>query len=280
MPPAARIAPHKCSKREPFSATKVRQTIRSFTPREQVRGGNLARGVDLQSDRRTRIQREQAERFAAARRAAGLVTWVAPRSAMLAVGYLRDLGVAPPPVPVVAQGPLQELLADYRRYLSIERGLSDHTVFDAYEPAARRFLTTGADTDSVGLDRLCATEVREGFIDFLEQTGAERITTELALGRGNSRTRTRTTGGSGSRSRVGSRGISRTRPRRRTGCISSISSVVGSSARGLVPGSWTATIMLSASTRETLPTKHIRPPRAPPQHNRGRDIQRIMWNST
>ena len=83
---------------------------------------------------------EQAERFAAARRAAGLVTWAAPRSAMLPLGYLRGLGVAPPPAPVVAQGPLEELLADYRRYLSIERGLSDHTVLDAYEPAARLFL--------------------------------------------------------------------------------------------------------------------------------------------
>src|SRR5664279_4010180 len=31
MPPTARIAPHMCSKREPFSATQVRQTIRSFT---------------------------------------------------------------------------------------------------------------------------------------------------------------------------------------------------------------------------------------------------------
>ena len=97
---------------------------------------------------------EQAERFAAARRAAGLVTWAAPRSAMLPVGYLRGLGVAPPPVPVVAQGPLQELLADYRRYLSIERGLSDHTVFDAYEPAARLFLTAVADRHGLGLDRL------------------------------------------------------------------------------------------------------------------------------
>ena len=47
---------------------------------------------------------EQAERFAAARRAAGLVSWAAPRSAMLPVGYLRGLGVAPQPVPVVAQG--------------------------------------------------------------------------------------------------------------------------------------------------------------------------------
>ena len=63
---------------------------------------------------------EQAGRFAAARRAAGLVTWVAPRSAVLPVGYLRGLGVAPPPVPVLARGPFEELLADYRRYLSVE----------------------------------------------------------------------------------------------------------------------------------------------------------------
>ena len=102
---------------------------------------------------------EQAERFAAARRAAGLVTWAAPRSAMLPVGYLRGLGVAPQPVPVVAQGPLQELLADYRRYLSIERGLSDHTVFDAYEPAARLFLTAVADRHGLGLDRLGPAQV-------------------------------------------------------------------------------------------------------------------------
>jgi site-specific recombinase XerD len=88
-----------------------------------------------------------------------LVTWAAPRSALLPVGYLRGLGVAPRPVPVVAKGPLQELLRDYRRYLSIERGLSDHTVFDAYEPAARLFLTAVADGHGVGLDRLSAAQV-------------------------------------------------------------------------------------------------------------------------
>jgi hypothetical protein len=37
---------------------------------------------------------------------------------MLPLGYLRALGVAPAPAPVVAEGPLEELLADYRRYLS------------------------------------------------------------------------------------------------------------------------------------------------------------------
>ena len=36
MPPASRLAAHMRSKREPFSATKVRQTIRSFVrPVEQ-----------------------------------------------------------------------------------------------------------------------------------------------------------------------------------------------------------------------------------------------------
>ena len=102
---------------------------------------------------------EQAERFAKARRAAGLVTWVAPQSAMLPLGYLRALGVAPAPAPVVAQGPLDELLEDYRRYLSIERGLSDHTVLDAYEPAARLFLAGWEGPDGLGLERLGAADV-------------------------------------------------------------------------------------------------------------------------
>ena len=65
---------------------------------------------------------EQAGRFAAARRAAGRVTWVSPQSMALLLGYLRELGVAPVPVPALAQGPLEELLADYRRYLRVERG--------------------------------------------------------------------------------------------------------------------------------------------------------------
>jgi site-specific recombinase XerD len=102
---------------------------------------------------------EQAARFAAARRAAGLVTWVAPQSTMLPLGYLRALGVAPAPAPVVAQGPLEELLEDYRRYLSIERGLSDHTVLDAYEPAARLFLAGWEGPNGLGLERLCAADV-------------------------------------------------------------------------------------------------------------------------
>ena len=101
----------------------------------------------------------QAERFAAARRAAGLVTWVAPQSTMLPLGYLRELGAAPAPAPLLVQGPLEELLADYCRYLLVERRLSDHTVLDAYGPAARLFLAGREAADGLGLQRLSAADV-------------------------------------------------------------------------------------------------------------------------
>ena len=102
---------------------------------------------------------EQAERFAAGRRAAGLASWASPQSVTLPLGYLRTLGVAPMPAPVLAQGPLEELLEDYRRYLSVERGLSAHTVLDTYGPAARVFLAGRDSPDGLGLERLRAVDV-------------------------------------------------------------------------------------------------------------------------
>jgi integrase/recombinase XerD len=102
---------------------------------------------------------EQAERFAAARRAAGVVMWASPHSALLPPGYLRVLGLAPAPAPVLAQGPLEELLEDYCRYLSVERRFSDHTVLDAYEPAARLFLAGREGPEGLGLERLGARDV-------------------------------------------------------------------------------------------------------------------------
>jgi site-specific recombinase XerD len=102
---------------------------------------------------------DQAERFTAARSGAGLVSWASPQSATLPLEYLRTLGVAPVPAPALAQGPLEELLEDYRRYLSVERGLCDHTVLDAYGPAARLFLAGWEGPDGLGLERLRAADV-------------------------------------------------------------------------------------------------------------------------
>jgi integrase/recombinase XerD len=102
---------------------------------------------------------EQAERFVAERRAAGRVTWVASQSVALPLGYLRELGVVPTPTPAVSRGPLEELLAEYRRYLLVERRLSEHTVLDAYGLAARLFLAGREGPDGLGLERLSAADV-------------------------------------------------------------------------------------------------------------------------
>lgn len=102
---------------------------------------------------------ERAARFAAGRRAAGLRSWSSPQSVAVPLEYLRERGVAPVPAPVGPRGPLEELLADYCRYLTIERGLCQHTVFDVYGPAARLFLAGRENSCGLGLDRLSAAEV-------------------------------------------------------------------------------------------------------------------------
>ena len=97
--------------------------------------------------------------FARSRREAGLVTWTSPQSVALVVAYLREVGVMPSPVAMVASGPVEELLADYGRYLRAERRLAEHTVRDAYLPAARLFVAGREGLAGLGLERLSAGDV-------------------------------------------------------------------------------------------------------------------------
>jgi site-specific recombinase XerD len=101
----------------------------------------------------------RAAEFAASRRAAGLVSWASLQSVALPLAYLRELGAVPVAVPVIVQGPLEQLLADYGRYLLCERRLSQHTVRDAYGPAARLFLAGREGSDGRGLEQLSAADV-------------------------------------------------------------------------------------------------------------------------
>jgi integrase/recombinase XerD len=102
---------------------------------------------------------EHAGRFAESRRARGLVTWVSLQSLVLPLEYLRGLGVMVTPAAPVASGPVEELLADYGRYLRIERRLAEDTVRDAYLPAARLFLAGREGLDELALEWLSAAEV-------------------------------------------------------------------------------------------------------------------------
>ena len=102
---------------------------------------------------------EQAERFALARRAAGLVSWSSAAERGAAAGVSAAAGSRSAPVPACPAGPLEELLADYARYLSVERGLCEHTVLDAYVPAARLFLSDLDCSDGLDLEQLTAADV-------------------------------------------------------------------------------------------------------------------------
>lgn len=95
------------------------------------------------------------------RRAAGYVNSVTGRSLRPLLEYLRRLGVAPPRTPVVAETPVEVLLARYRDYLDRERGLAA-TTMDLNVRLVRPFLTERAQARGDGgldLEDLSAGEV-------------------------------------------------------------------------------------------------------------------------
>ena len=102
---------------------------------------------------------QQAAEFVGSLREMGLVTWTSPQSVALSLEYPREIGVVPIPALAASDGPLEELLAEYRRYLLVERRLVEHTVVDAYIPAARLFLAGREGAGGLGLQRLSAADV-------------------------------------------------------------------------------------------------------------------------
>jgi site-specific recombinase XerD len=102
---------------------------------------------------------EVVERFLAERRAAGYTNYVTARALAPLLGYLRGLGVAPAASPRVAVGAVDVLLADYRDYLAVERGLTADTI-EGYVLWVRPFLDGRLrDSDELDLDGLSAADV-------------------------------------------------------------------------------------------------------------------------
>jgi len=119
----------------------------------------LSRWLERQGMTAGELSEARAAEFANSRREAGLVTWTSPQSVALVLEYLRELGVVAALAVLVADGPLEELLAGYRRYLLVERRLAEHTVRDAYVPAAQLFLAGREGPEGMGLERLSAADV-------------------------------------------------------------------------------------------------------------------------
>lgn len=92
---------------------------------------------------------ERAALFVAERRAAGLKTWAAEQSVRLPLEYLREVGAVPPAAVVLDDGPVALLVAGYREYLVLERGLAESTI-DRCQRAASLFLEQLPDGREVG----------------------------------------------------------------------------------------------------------------------------------
>jgi len=123
---------------------------------------HLSRWLERERLRAGELTPPWVEEFLRARRAAGYVTWVSPHSMVLPLDYLRGVGVVPEVAPTAPAGPLEELLAAYRRYLASERGLARSTIA-AYDHDARLFLSGRSGVDGPHFERLSAADVT-GFL--------------------------------------------------------------------------------------------------------------------
>lgn len=103
---------------------------------------------------------ERVERFLAARRAAGLVTWVSPLGMRVPLAFLREAGVATVPICSAVDGPVEELIGRYREFLARERGLARGTIVHC-ERVARLFLSQWERDGRLELERLSAAQVTE-----------------------------------------------------------------------------------------------------------------------
>lgn len=115
----------------------------------------LSRWLDAQGLGPTGLTDKQVERFVAARRAAGRVSWVSAANFALPLAYLRSVGVVPANDAARSGGALEERLEGYRGYLVGERGLAAGTV-GSYLRVARSFcLALPAGPDGLGQLRAC-----------------------------------------------------------------------------------------------------------------------------
>jgi integrase/recombinase XerD len=105
-----------------------------------------------------------AERFCAARRAAGYTDRATVRALDPLLGYLRALGAAPPECGRAPAGPVEELLSSFRRYLEQERGLVPAAA-RGYVDKVRPFVARFDGPDGLELWRVDVAEVRRFVVE-------------------------------------------------------------------------------------------------------------------
>jgi integrase/recombinase XerD len=119
--------------------------------------GHLSGWLEIEGLRPDELTAEHQQRFIEGRRTAGHRTWLSPQSLRVPLAYLREAGVLAA-ASVAPDGPVEQLLADYRRYLAGERGLAAHTIYH-HELVARLFLGEREKLGGLELERLVVQDV-------------------------------------------------------------------------------------------------------------------------
>jgi site-specific recombinase XerD len=118
------------------------------------------------------------ERFFISRRGAGYSSLLSARALDSLLGFLRGLGVVPVAGVSVPDGPVEELLLRFRRYLELERGLVAGSS-RVYVHWVRPFVESLAGEDGVDLAGVDAAAVRRFVVTFC--AGRARRTTEVLV---------------------------------------------------------------------------------------------------
>lgn len=100
----------------------------------------------------------EVERFLVARRAAGRTWYASAKAIRPPLEYLRGLGVVPEAPEIEPDGPVDRLLARYRRYLLVERSLAPTTAH-GYLAAVRPFLAGRVTPDGLALEDLTLADI-------------------------------------------------------------------------------------------------------------------------
>lgn len=121
---------------------------------------HLSRWLDEEGISPEELTPEVGQRFLQARRAAGYVTFVSPRSLAVQLAYLRSRGAAPEPIVVALRPAVDRVVEHYATYLVDERGLAAGTV-KYYLELARLFLAKRAEPLPEDLEQLTAAQVND-----------------------------------------------------------------------------------------------------------------------